>query len=237
MKTYPSLVILTGAGISAEAGIKTFRAADGLWENHRIEDVATPDAFLKNPKLVHEFYNARRRQLLDPKLQPTLAHLSLVELEKQWQGEFLLVTQNVDHLHELAGSRQLRHMHGELQKIFCGFCTHKTKWTQDLSPDQICPRCDFAGRLRPDIVWFGEMPYFMDEISESLSKCELFLSIGTSGRVYPAAGFVEQASQAQKIEINISRSDISSSFDEHRIGLASLRVPEVVDELLKKQNT
>jgi NAD-dependent deacetylase len=234
LKKYPPIVILTGAGISAEAGIRTFRDSDGLWENHRIEDVATPDAFLKNPKLVQQFYNARRKQLLDPNLKPTLAHLALAELEKKWPGEFLIVTQNVDHLHEQAGSQKLIHMHGELQKVFCGFCTHKMKWTEDLSQDHTCPHCEFAGRLRPDIVWFGERPYYMDEIMESLSKCEIFISIGTSGRVYPAAGFVEQARRAQKIEINISQSDISSSFDENRIGPATIKVPEVVCEILNK---
>lgn len=234
MKNFPPIVILTGAGISAEAGIRTFRDADGLWENHRIEDVATPDAFLKNPQLVHEFYNARRKQLLDPTLQPTLAHSSLALLEQRWQGDLLLVTQNVDNLHERAGSKKLFHMHGELQKVFCGFCTHKMKWTEALSQDDICPRCEFTGRLRPDIVWFGEMPYFMEELMESLSKCEIFLSIGTSGRVYPAAGFVDQARQAHKIEINISQSEISTSFDENRIGPATIKVPEIVEELLKK---
>lgn len=227
------LVILTGAGISAESGIRTFRDANGLWENHRIEDVATPEAFAKNPKLVHEFYNLRRRQLKDPQVQPNLAHLALAQLEREWEGDFLLVTQNVDDLHERAGSKKLLHMHGSLRKVLCLSCDDRFPWMDDLSLEDKCPGCKAQGKLRPDIVWFGEMPYHMDLILEALHSCELFISIGTSGKVYPAAGFASQAWKAHKIEVNLQESDISSDFREHRVGPAGVQVPALVKDLLK----
>ena len=229
-----SIVILTGAGISAEAGIRTFRASDGLWENHRIEEVATPEAFSRNPDLVHQFYNLRRAQLLEAELKPTIAHLALAELEEHWPGNFLLVTQNVDNLHERAGSKKLLHMHGELQKIFCGFCTNKVEWKINLERNEICRHCGFGGRLRPDIVWFGEIPYHLEPIYAALESCDTFISIGTSGNVYPAAGFAEQARAPRKIEINIAESEISHRFFEHRQGPATLEVRKLVDELLDK---
>lgn len=225
-------MVLTGAGISAEAGIKTFRASDGLWEDHRIEDVATPEAFSRDPHLVHKFYNLRRKQLLNPHLLPTLAHLALAELEARWSGKFLLVTQNVDNLHERAGTKNLIHMHGELQKIFCGFCTQKFEWVDDLNFENICKNCGFGTRLRPDIVWFGETPYRLDEIYQALENCDIFISIGTSGNVYPAAGFADQSSAQRKLEVNIQNSQISHRFTEHRVGLASIEVRKLVDELL-----
>ncbi len=227
-----SIVILTGAGISAEAGIRTFRASDGLWENHRIEDVATPEAFNRNPDLVHQFYNSRRKQLLEAELKPTIAHKALVELEQKWKGDFLIVTQNVDNLHSRAGSKKLLHMHGELQKIFCAFCTKKSEWFHDLSRTEACTHCHFEGRLRPDIVWFGEMPYHLDAIYERLDDCDIFISIGTSGNVYPAAGFADHTTAERKIEVNIAGTEISNRFTEHRIGPASLEVKKLVDELL-----
>lgn len=227
-----SIVILTGAGISAESGIRTFRDQDGLWESHRIEDVATPEAFDRDPHLVHQFYNLRRKQLLDPKIQPNLAHLALAKLEQKWKGDFLLVTQNVDNLHDRAGSKKLLHMHGELQKIFCNSCSHKMSWIKDLSVNELCPQCNQKESLRPDIVWFGEMPYHMEKIQTALDDCTIFIAIGTSGKVYPAAGFVNWARDAKKIEVNLHPSDISPAFDEHRIGPASTEVSKLVEELL-----
>ena len=227
--------VLTGAGISAESGIKTFRDHNGLWENHRIEDVATPEAFERQPELVHQFYNLRRRQLQDLQIKPNPAHVALSELEKNWEGDFMLVTQNVDNLHERAGSKRLLHMHGELQKIFCVFCDKKRNWLEDLSLETACPECKRKGGLRPDIVWFGEMPYHMPIIQDALENCEVFLSIGTSGKVYPAAGFVQLAWKARKIEVNLAGSDVSSDFDEQRTGPASVEVPRLVAELLSEE--
>jgi NAD-dependent deacetylase len=229
---FQPLVILTGAGVSAESGIRTFRAADGLWENHRIEDVATPGAFLRNSALVHQFYNERRRQLKDPVVQPNPAHLALARLEQEWDGDFLLVTQNVDDLHERAGSKRLLHMHGELKKAWCQSCDERMVWTDDLSEDNVCPKCQMKGRLRPDIVWFEEMPYHMPVITEALYNCALFISIGTSGRVYPAAGFAREAWKARRIEVNLTDSDISSHFHEQRIGPAGVEVPKLVEDIL-----
>ncbi len=229
-----NIVVLTGSGISAEAGIPTFRSSDGLWENHRIEEVATPEAFYRNPNLVHQFYNLRRQKLKDPLVQPTLAHLALAELEKQWTSSFSLITQNVDDLHERAGSKNLIHMHGELQKALCSFCKSRFEWLNDLSRRDVCRNCGFSGRLRPDIVWFGESPYHLSEIDDALDGCDIFISIGTSGKVYPAAGFAELANAKRKIEINIAESDISNRFNEHRIGLASIEVPLLVRKLFEE---
>lgn len=229
---FKPLVILTGAGISAESGIRTFRAQDGLWEEHRIEDVATPEAFARNPKLVHHFYNQRRKQLQDASIKPNAAHQALARLEAAWEGDFLLVTQNVDNLHSRAGSKKLLHMHGELQKIFCLYCEEKFPWLEDLSTEHTCANCNRTGGLRPDIVWFGEIPYHMNLINEALETCELFIAIGTSGKVYPAAGFVQQAWKAKKIEVNLEASDISSVFDMHRTGPATSEVVKLVDDIL-----
>ncbi len=226
-----NLVVLTGAGISAESGVQTFRAADGLWEDHRIEDVATPEAFRRNPELVHRFYNARRAKLRDVK--PNDAHLALARLEKDWLGAFLLITQNVDDLHERAGSHQLVHMHGELLKIFCEVCEKRQKHADDLGLGDSCPNCH-SKRMRPDIVWFGEMPYHMEMIYDALAKADVFISIGTSGLVYPAAGFSKLASRAHRIEVNLQGTSVSPSFHEHRLGRASEEVPSLVTELLQK---
>jgi NAD-dependent deacetylase len=228
-----SIVILTGAGISAESGIRTFRAADGLWEDHRIEDVASPEGFARDPRLVHEFYNKRRQQLHDPKVQPNAAHRALAQLESEWEGEFLLVTQNVDDLHERAGSKKLLHMHGQLNSALCANCASRKPWIVDLSLADQCANCHSQGSLRPDIVWFGEMPYHMELIGQSLETCDVFLAVGTSGKVYPAAGFVREAWKARRIEVNLEPSDISSAFHEHRTGLAGAEVPKLVAELLK----
>lgn len=232
LNRFQSLVILTGSGIPAESGIATFRASDGLWENHRIEEVATPEGFAANPSLVHKFYNARRAKLHEPEIQPNAAHLALAKLESEWEGNFMLVTQNVDDLHERAGSKHVIHMHGSLTKIFCQTCDQRFDWKSDLSTDDSCTSCKSKGALRPDIVWFGEMPYQMDAITEALHKCDVFVSIGTSGLVYPAAGFSHYAWKAKRYEVNLQGTGVSPTFDEHRLGLATIEVPKLVVELL-----
>lgn len=228
------IVVLTGAGISAESGIRTFRAEDGLWEEHRVEDVATPEGFARDPELVQRFYNARRRQLLTPEIQPNAAHKALAELE-QYATEFLLVTQNVDDLHERGGSKSLLHMHGELFSVFCQECEQQWQWQQGLSTEQECPHCKSIGSVRPDIVWFGEMPKEMDRIYQALADCDLFISIGTSGHVYPAAGFVEQARLygAHTVELNLEPSQGNRHFEQHIYGKASEVVPEFVAQLIE----
>src|SRR5437667_4917163 len=183
-----SIVILSGAGISAESGLATCRGADGLWEGHRVEDVATPEAFLRDPALVHAFYDARRAKL--GTVDPNAAHRALARLDAEWPGELLLVTQNVDDLHERAGSKRLIHMHGELTKGWCLACGERFGWTGPMGEGATCPGCGAEGLIRPDIVWFGEMPYEMERIDAALRACDLFVSIGTSGAVYPSAGFV-----------------------------------------------
>ena len=185
------VVILSGAGISAESGIPTFRASDGLWEGHRIEDVATPQAFARNPDLVQGFYNARRAQLRDPAIQPNAAHHALARLEAAWPAPVTLVTQNIDGLHRRAGSRNVIAMHGELLKARCLACGDASEWVQDITAHAACPACDATGQLRPHVVWFGEVPLEMERISAALDDCGMFVSIGTSGQVYPAAGFVQ----------------------------------------------
>jgi NAD-dependent deacetylase len=228
------IVILTGAGISAESGIQTFRSSDGLWCGHKIEDVATPEAFARNPDLVHMFYNMRRRQLLSPEIKPNTAHEALARLEREWDAEVTLITQNIDNLHTRAGSENLIHMHGELLKAFCIKCRNRIEVVADLYGNDSCRFCGLEGGLRPDIVWFGEMPYDMDRIYELLSDCELFLSIGTSGNVYPAAGFVmaAKAHGAHTIEINLEETLVTNAFDEHRYGAATKSVPDFIAQLL-----
>ncbi len=187
----PNIVILTGAGISAESGISTFRDHNGLWERHRFEDLATPEAFRRDPVLVHRFYNARRAQLKT--VQPNAAHAALVKLEQKWAGAFLLVTQNVDDLHARAGSKRLLHMHGEIRKLRCAACGDVVRHEDDAGPGLSCRECNVKGRMRPDIVWFGEMPYGMDEIYAAVEQADIFVAIGTSGVVYPAAGLAAAA--------------------------------------------
>lgn len=227
-----NIVILTGAGISAESGLRTFRDNGGLWEDHRVEDVATPEAFRRDPALVHRFYNLRRSQLSEPAVQPNSAHRALAELEAKWRGDFLLVTQNVDNLHRRAGSVKMLSMHGELQSALCAHCNERREWLADLSTDTRCPACKATGGMRPDIVWFGEMPYHMDEIFNRLECADLFVSIGTSGNVYPAAGFVHAAAGAHKVEINLEDTPVSASFHEHRLGAAGIEVPRWVKDVI-----
>lgn len=226
------IVILTGAGVSAESGIRTFRAIDGLWEEHRVEDVASPEGFAADPELVHRFYNERRRHLLDAETQPNAAHEALARLESELDGQVLVVTQNIDDLHERGGSRNVVHMHGELLKSRCGDCGAVVETLGDTSVDDRCSRC--SGRMRPHIVWFGETPLRMEETFSALESCELFAAIGTSGTVYPAAGFVRiaRSAGAHTVELNLGDSEISADFDEKRAGPASELVPRWVGEVL-----
>jgi NAD-dependent deacetylase len=229
-----SIVVLTGAGISAESGLETFRGAGGLWCGHRVEDVATPEAFARNPGMVHEFYNMRRNGLLTPEIKPNAAHIALAQLEREWPGEVLVVTQNIDDLHERGGTQNLIHMHGEVLKAFCHFCRDTTECRTDLSTALTCKACSKSGGIRPDIVWFGEMPYRMDEIFAALTDCDLFISIGTSGNVYPTAGFVAHAanSGAVTVEFNLEPAMNSSAFDQSIHGAATQTVPQFVRELV-----
>ncbi len=227
-----SIVVLTGAGISAESGIKTFRAADGLWENHPIDDVATPEGFERNPSLVYEFYNQRRRQLLSDQVKPNAAHSHLAKFEHEFPGQFLLVTQNVDNLHERAGSQNLVHMHGELLKMRCLNSQLVFDIAKDFDFDTHCRCCRSPGNLRPHIVWFGEMPFQMNKINQALENCDVFVAIGTSGNVYPASGFYQTAKirRAHTTELNLERT--GSGFDECIIGSASDIVPTYFEKLL-----
>ena len=224
--------MLTGAGISAESGIQTFRASDGLWHEHRVEEVATPEAFARQPQLVQQFYNERRRQLLSADIAPNAAHRALAQLESL-ADEMLLVTQNIDDLHERGGSSKLIHMHGELLKMRCTQSGRVFEIRSDINVDDNCDCCGAAGNLRPHIVWFGEMPMQMDAIEAALLQCDLFVSIGTSGNVYPAAGFVELANRvgAHTLELNLEPSSQQSRFAECRNGLATELVPQFVAEL------
>ena len=227
-----NIVILTGAGVSAESGLATFRGPDGLWEGHRVEDVCTPEAFNRDPALVHTFYDARRAKL--GTVEPNAAHTALARLDAEWTGQLLLVTQNVDDLHERAGSKRLLHMHGQLTKGWCLRCNDRFDWQGPMGEGAECPSCGLRGQVRPDIVWFGEMPYDMERIDDALRACDLFVSVGTSGAVYPAAGFVQTACYcgARTLEINLEPSLGSTLFEESRIGRAGELVPQWVDEVL-----
>lgn len=231
MAKYQNIVILTGAGISAESGIDTFRAADGLWEQHRIEDVATPEGFARDPDLVLRFYDMRRAALADA--EPNPAHHALARLDREFAGELLIVTQNVDDLHERAGASRMLHMHGELKSALCLSCETRSPWDAPMLDRPPCPVCT-ATALRPDIVWFGEMPYQMERIYAALREADLFVSIGTSGAVYPAAGFVREARDlgAKTLELNLERSEGSHWFHESRQGRAGELVPQWVEAVL-----
>jgi NAD-dependent deacetylase len=231
MADFRNIVILTGAGISAESGIDTFRDAGGLWEQHRVEDVATPEGFARDPDLVLGFYDMRRAALLTK--EPNLAHQALARLDSEFSGELLIVTQNVDDLHERAGAKRVLHMHGELKSALCTSCEMRSQWDATLSDRPPCPICQ-APSLRPDVVWFGEMPYQMDRIYAALRNADLFVSIGTSGAVYPAAGFVRDARElgVRTLELNLERSEGSHWFHESRQGPAGRLVPQWVGEIL-----
>ena len=231
MREIRNIVILTGAGISAESGIDTFRSAGGLWEQHRVEDVATPEAFARDPDLVLRFYDMRREAIQTK--QPNAAHTALARLDAEWLGELLIVTQNVDDLHERAGASRVLHMHGEHLNAWCTWCDGRTRWTGPLIDRPPCPKCE-ARALRPDVVWFGEVPYHMDRIFGALRRADLFVSIGTSGAVYPAAGFVQNARDLglRTLELNLEPSQGSGWFHESRLGPASEIVPRWVGEVL-----
>ena len=231
MHTIENIVVLTGAGISAESGIATFRGPGGLWEGHRVEDVCTPEALARNPDLVHRFYDLRRAALTT--VEPNAAHHALARLDAEWPGELLIVTQNVDDLHERAGAARLLHMHGELKSALCAACDDRRAWDGEMPPRTVCAACG-ALAVRPDIVFFGEMPYQMDRIERALANADLFVSIGTSGAVYPAAGFVQTAKYhgARTLELNLDRSEGSGWFHESRRGPAGELVPDWVEGLL-----
>ncbi|EIJ70412.1 Sir2 family NAD+-dependent deacetylase [Pasteurella bettyae] len=234
MKKDLKIVVLTGAGISAESGIRTFRAEDGLWENHRVEDVATPEGYKRDRELVQRFYNERRRKLFDPEVQPNAAHLALAELEVKLGENMLIVTQNVDNLHERAGSKNVIHMHGELLKVRCPNKGSAYEWQGDVTDESRCTCCVQPARLRPHIVWFGEMPLEMARIEKALMDCDIFVSIGTSGNVYPAAGFVQVANNwgAKTVELNLEPSKVKNAFQDAKYGKASEIVPEFVKAVL-----
>jgi NAD-dependent deacetylase len=230
-----NIVILTGAGVSAESGIDTFRAGTNggpsLWEQHRVEDVATPEGFARDPELVLRFYDMRRAAIQTK--QPNAAHEALARLDRAWTGDLLIVTQNVDDLHERAGANRVLHMHGEHLNAWCTACDVRSPWRETLIERPPCPACGEAA-LRPDVVWFGEMPYQMERIDDALRRADLFVSIGTSGAVYPAAGYVRTARElgAATLELNLERSQGSRWFNETRLGAASVLVPEWVEEML-----
>ena len=240
MDAIRNIVVLTGAGISAESGIDTFRGGGGqsgmgLWEQHRVEDVATPEAFARDPDLVLRFYDMRRAAIQEK--APNAAHGALARLDGEWPKvpgrEMLIVTQNVDDLHERAGARRVLHMHGEHLNAWCTGCDVRTPWRDPLIDRPACPHCG-SRSLRPDVVWFGEVPYRMDDIYAALREADLFVSIGTSGAVYPAAGFVRDAREcgARTLELNLERSQGSAWFDETRLGPAGELVPAWVEEML-----
>ena len=226
-----NIVILTGAGLSAESGLSTFRDPAGIWAKYDWREVATPEGFARNPVLVHEFYNMRRRAHAGVK--PNAAHVALARLEAE-HGPVTIVTQNVDRLHEVAGSENLIHMHGEVMKALCAACDWRGSWDRDMSLESDCPECTRAGALRPDVVWFGETPYHMERIAGLLSRCDVFVSIGTSGNVYPAAGFaaIARARGARTVELNLEPSEGAAHFDEAIYGPATEVVPVYVERLL-----
>jgi NAD-dependent deacetylase len=232
---YESIVVLTGAGLSAESGISTFRDKDGIWAQYDWRDVASPQGFERNPKLVHEFYNNRRRA--NRNVKPNAAHLALARLEQDYPGAVLTVTQNIDPLHGMAGSQRLIHMHGELLKALCSHCEARHDWgLNDITLETTCPACGASGGMRPDVVWFGEMPYQMDRICDELQECDLFISIGTSGTVYPASSFVSAARDtgAHTVELNLEPSAGASLFHEAIHGKATEIVPAFVERLLNE---
>lgn len=232
----PNIVVLTGAGISAESGLKTFRDNDGLWENHSVEEVATPEAFALNPALVYRFYNERRSQLQSEEVDCNDGHRALARLQNLWGSHFTLVTQNVDDLHERAGSQGVLHMHGELLSARCRVTDQRFSYTQSFDHTSVCNCCQQAGNLRPDIVWFGEIPMYMDDILLKLTQADIFIAIGTSGQVYPAANFVQVAKDygATTINVNLNPEDTSWLFDENYFGPAGIEVPKLVAQLMQE---
>lgn len=224
------ITVLTGAGISAESGLATFRAVNGLWENHRIADVATPQGFAADPGLVHRFYNMRRAAVAGAR--PNAAHHALVDLARH--HDLTLVTQNVDDLHEQAGSPDVIHMHGALSGALCSACGHRWPAPPMMRPDDPCPACARPA-TRPDIVWFGETPHHLDRIADALERSDLFAAIGTSGNVHPAAGFARHARRrgADCVELNLENSANARDFHRRIVGPASQTVPDWVASLMR----
>jgi len=234
MNRYQHIVVLTGAGLSAESGLSTFRDKGGIWSKYDYRDVATPEGFARDPGLVLDFYNQRRQG--HAHVAPNAAHVALARLEREHPGEVVIVTQNIDALHEAAGSQHLIHMHGELLKARCDFCRTAADCRGDLGTASACPGCGAVGGLRPDVVWFGEMPFETDRIYQALESCDLFVSIGTSGSVYPAAGFVQEArlnGVAHTVELNLEPSEGITLFHEAAHGPATEVVPAFVDRVLR----
>ncbi|MBX2804754.1 MAG: NAD-dependent deacylase [Hyphomicrobiales bacterium] len=235
MSEYQNIVILTGAGLSAESGLSTFRDKDGIWAQYDYRDVATPEGFARNPAKVLKFYNRRRRE--SSGVKPNAAHIALARLERDYPGNVLIVTQNIDPLHEMAGSKNFIHMHGEIGRKLCAHCGDRFDWgEEELLVESKCEACAKPGGMRPDVVWFGETPYRMDEIYEAFTRCNLFISIGTSGTVYPAAGFCAAARQvgARTVELNLEPSEGASAFHEARHGRATEIVPAYVEDLIPR---
>jgi NAD-dependent deacetylase len=228
MREHARIVILTGAGISAESGLATFRDAGGIWARYDLATVATPEAFAADPDRVYEFYNLRRRDLIGK--QPNAAHLALAALQQAHPSAVSLVTQNVDDLHEAAGSAHVIHMHGELRRGWCRACDARIPWTGDMGRDSRCTACGEVGGLRPDIVWFGEIPYHMERLGDLIAACDLFVAIGTSGQVYPAAGFADLAASAgaRTLELNLEPTGRHGTFHDGHYGRATDIVPAFV---------
>jgi NAD-dependent deacetylase len=231
---YKRIVFLTGAGISEESGISTFRSSDGLWNNHKVEDVATIEAYYKNQDFVHDFYNQMRPDLYTK--QPNAAHLAITKLQNEYNADIHVITQNIDTLHEKAKTKNLYHMHGKINELVCLNCGHTYETWSDASSESICPQCNTQGMIKPNIVFFGEMPLYMNKIEPLLRSCDLFVSVGTSGVVYPAAGFVQTAKYygAKTIEINLDPILSNLHYDKHITGKAGTTLPLFVENLLNE---
>ncbi len=231
-KKYKSIVVLTGAGISAESGLATFRSSNGLWNNHRVEDVATIEAFQRNPEFVHDFYNQMKPELLAAKPNP--AHLALTKLQDNYPTPVSIITQNVDTLHEKAKSRNINHIHGQINQAVCLNCGHVLETWNDVTTETVCPQCSVAGMMKPNIVFFGENLLYMDKVERILASCDLFISVGTSGVVFPAAAFVQTAKLygAETYEFNLEKTSNNFYFDHHIFGKAGETLPPFIDELL-----
>ncbi len=236
MRKYKKILFLTGAGISAESGISTFRSENGLWNNHRVEDVATIEAYYKNQDYVHDFYNNMRPDLWNSK--PNDAHLAITKLQQNYDGEVYIVTQNIDTLHEKAKNKNIYHIHGQINQIVCMNCGNIYETWGDVTSESICCNCNLMGTLKPNIVFFGEYPLYMDKIENLLRICDLFISVGTSGVVYPAAGFVQTAKYygVDTIEINLEPTSNNLYFDKHIVGKAGVELPRLVEALLKNND-
>jgi len=232
--SYKKIVFLTGAGISAESGLATFRSENGLWNNHRVEDVATIEAYYKNPDYVHDFYNEMKPELWNAK--PNKAHLAITKLQKEYPADVHIITQNVDTLHEKAKSKNIYHIHGQINQAVCMNCGQVLETWGDVTSETVCKNCQVMGMMKPNIVFFGENLLYMDKVEELLRTCDLFVSVGTSGVVFPAASFVQTAKYygADTIEFNLEATSNNFYFDKHVMGKAGETLPKFVDELLSK---